>query len=931
MAQPVWITESQLGNFVSQTTLNFNVIAEPVFPATQISYSLSSGSLPPGISLASTGFLSGTITSTSSTLYNFVITATDNLGNSSANTFLMNVTVRPIQPTWVTPTGSIGSYPSQIALAFNFQATAASPATITSYTIITGTLPNGLTFSSNGLLSGTPTILPQEQIFSFVIRATDSNNAIRDRLFTMTISGSALPNLLTPDGNILETFDSVWVELPITYNNPIATNPITFRLLEGTLPPGLEINEFGIIRGYANKPVVTVNLASVTTAATLTSSINNFITCLTTINFKVGRPIVFSGTVFGGITAGQTYYIKSIESPTEFTITATQNGSTLLLTTGTGNMTATLPATSIGQPTIRTFSFSVKLESPLGNDIGNYSINVINQNTPVSQGGPGYPSNTRIPSILNTRPTTYNITQSNPYFGYYILPSNNGSTYAPTSPAPLGNYQSDNFFAFKIIGLDFDGDDISYEFANLPFWMTGNSATGWITGTPSFTLTNISQFNFNVAVYKTSNSTIRSAYFAFTLLVEKDVSNTVVWITPSDLGILYNGTVSTKSVLAEADVSLQYRLINGTTLPASLSLLSNGEITGYVQYQPTENLLPADTNTQFTFTVEAYSPTFPLISNVKTFTVTVNQQFEQPTDILYIKATPSIEDRIYIDSLLDNVTIFPEELLYRPNDPYFGKAQNVIYEHAYGIYASDIQEYIAAVTLNHYWRNITLGELETAVAKDENGNVIYEVVYSKVIDNLVNPQGISVSSQINWPRSIDLSLGPYYTSVTNIFTSFVNVLGQEYYTSLTSGFANTLYPNSLYNMRNRVASIIGQEYDSKLLPLWMTSQQANGSTLGYTQAWVICYTKPNCAQIIKDNINTLWVDFLGRPNKLNAINFQIDRFTVNKSITYNYDNNTNPPNWTGLPSATPVPDPIDSKDFYVLFPRKTILPDEPQY
>jgi hypothetical protein len=126
-------------------------------------------------------------------------------------------------------------------------------------------------------------------------------------------------------------------------------------------------------------------------------------------------------------------------------------------------------------------------------------------------------------------------------------------------------------------------------------------------------------------------------------------------------------------------------------------------------------------------------------------------------------------------------------------------------------------------------------------------------------------------------------------------------------------------------MRNRVSQVLGQEFDSRLLPLWMTSQQANGSTLGYTQAWVICYTKPGFSETIKNNIVNNW------NHTLNEINFQIDRFTVNKSATYNYDNNLTPPAWTRLPSGTPVPDPLDSKDFYVLFPRQTILPDESQY
>ena len=146
-----------------------------------------------------------------------------------------------------------------------------------------------------------------------------------------------------------------------------------------------------------------------------------------------------------------------------------------------------------------------------------------------------------------------------------------------------------------------------------------------------------------------------------------------------------------------------------------------------------------------------------------------------------------------------------------------------------------------------------------------------------------------------------------------------------YYTSLTPGFARVLYPNSLYNMRNRVADVLGQEFDSRLLPQWMTSQQANGSTLGYTQAWVICYTKPGLANAIKTTIETTW------PFTLNQINFRIDRFSVNKSITYDYNNGTQPPAWTGLPSATPVPDPLDSNDFYVLFPQQTVLPNNTQY
>lgn len=831
------------------------------------------------------------------------------------------------QPVWNTPSGALGTYPAGLSATYTLSASAVSPAVTVTYSLLSGSLPAGFTISSLGIISGTPSLVTMETVSTFAVRATDNLGNIRDRTFSMAVTGSAIPYFNIPEGNILSTNDSIWIDLPITYVNPDTTNPVTINLLEGILPPGLEINQEGIIRGYAEPPTVNVTVPSVTTAATVTET-TNIITCLSTTGFTLGRPVTFTGTsMFGGLEEGVTYYVKSIINGTSFTISTTPNGPTLNLLSGTGFMTVTLAAISVGQPTIRTYNFTLQLDSPLGTDITAYSITVINQNTPISQGGPGYPINTRIPVILNTRPETYNIA-NNAYYGYYVLPPADSpyNTYPLTTSAFIGTIKSNNYFAFKIIGKDFDNNELTYIYSGLPLGLTGNSSTGWITGTPGISSEGLNQYSFSVAVYKIANPAIQSAFISFSFNLSNEINGDITWVTPSDLGSIFNGTVSTKSVLATSDVELQYRITSGS-LPPNLTLLSNGEITGYVANQPTSSVLEQFTETDFTFTIEAYSPQYPIIKQDRTFTLTVVQEYNQPTDVLYIKAAPSIVDRRIIDTLLDSDTLIPPAYLYRPDDVYFGKATDVVYEHAYGIYASDIAEYIAAVTRNHYWRNITLGEIKTAQAKDDNDNVIYEVVYSQVIDNLQNPQGVSVSESIYWPNQIDLGLGPWYTSVTNIFTSYASIQNQDYYTSLSPGYTRTLYPNSLFNMRTRVSQVLGQEYDSRLLPQWMTSQQADGSTLGYTQAWVICYTKPGFAETIKNNINTLWVQPDGLPYSLNMINFRIDRFSVDKSITYNYDKNITPPAWTGLPSATPVPDPLDSKDFYVLFPRQTILPD----
>ena len=573
-----------------------------------------------------------------------------------------------------------------------------------------------------------------------------------------------------------------------------------------------------------------------------------------------------------------------------------------------------------GVPTVQTYSFTVKLESPLGTDIETYSITVRNQNAPIAQGGLSLPPNARTPVILNTRPETYEITDNTPYYGYYVFPENStGNTYAPTQLAYIGKFASDNVFNFKIIGKDFDNNNILYSFADLPLGLTGDATTGWITGTPVIADNTISQFNFSVAVYKTVPSVI-SSYYNFSIKITNNIEGDVVWITPSDLGTIENSSISTLSVQAESDTSIEYRLVGGS-LPPNLTLLSNGEITGIVAYQPTNTLLNEDATTTFNFSVEAFSSLFPVVNSTKTFTLTVVQTYTQPTDTLYIKCTPDVEDRDLIKELLNSEQLIPTEYLYRPDDQNFGKATNVTYVHAYGIFANSVDAYIAAVTKNHYWRNLTLGELKTAVAKNDQGEVIYEVVYSSVIDNLINPEGVSVSKELTWPRNINLNLGPWYTSVTNLYSSYENL-----YTSLTPGTARTLYPNSLPNMREQVGDVLGQEFNFRLYPLWMISQQSNGSTLGFTPAWVICYTKPGYAEIIKNNIENNWKNYLGDTITLNQINFKIDRFIVDKELTYDYDTSTE--EWTGLPSATPVPDPRDSENFFVLFPRETILPDE---
>jgi len=865
-------------------------------------------------------------------------------------------------PDWVTPAGSIGAFPSQVPMTFTFVATPELPATSITYTILSGSIPTGLSLNSEtGVLSGTPATVGEDTTYNFAVRATDDylgdTQRILDRTFSMIISGVATPEFTTPTGTILNSNDSVWRELQIEYTNPVTTNPISIRKIQGSLPPGLEINEAGLIRGYPEPPIISINYSKVDTSVLAIAS--NVLTVLSTTGFVKERPIIFTGAVYGDIVANRTYYVKDILSATTFTISSARGGTEEVLVDGVGTFGASLPQIQTGEPTIQTYSFTLELSSPLGNALESYNIVIANQNAPISAGGPGFPGNSRIPSILNTRPATFDVAANDPTnYGYYVFPNDDVNiTYSPNEEANIGTFQSGEYFSWRMLGKDFDGNALEYQYTDLPLGLVGDSVTGWITGTPTIAGDSISNYAFSVNVRKASFTSIQSSVFKFQMTVTNDILGIVTWKTPSDLGKINNSETSILSVSATSDVGLNYRVTSGT-LPPNLQLLDNGEISGKVAYQPNNVFTEPNAQTPFTFTIEAYSPLYPVVQSSRTFTLTVVQEFTQPTDTLYIRCVPNVADRNIIKGLLTNTTLIPTADLYRPEDVNFGKADNITYEHAYGIYASDFEEYVAAIDKNHYWRYITLGELKTAVAKNSAGEIVYEVVYSDIQDNLINPKGKSVSKDILWPRNIPLNKGPWYTSVTDIYTSYIDTTPEglqlqteetfeeqliiseselflltetsqpKYYTSLTPGYARALYPNSLPNMRDRTGENLGQEFDFRLLPEWMTSQQANGSTLGYTTAWVIAYCKPGTANKIKNNIETLWLDPTGKPYTLNTINFQLDRITVDKSTTFDYDNNVSPPAWTGLPSASPEPSPIDSEDFHVLFPRRTILPDE---
>jgi hypothetical protein len=91
---------------------------------------------------------------------------------------------------------------------------------------------------------------------------------------------------------------------------------------------------------------------SYTTTAITTYSGNNTVEVASIANMVSGLPIVFTGSVFGNITANATYYIGNIASISQITITSLPGGAIYAVANGTGSMTATF--SNSGQQVINT-------------------------------------------------------------------------------------------------------------------------------------------------------------------------------------------------------------------------------------------------------------------------------------------------------------------------------------------------------------------------------------------------------------------------------------------------------------------------------------------------------------------------------------------------------------------------------------------------
>lgn len=725
------------------------------------------------------------------------------------------------QPVWVTPAGSLGTIPEGVFYQTPLVAVEPELEGTVFYQLLAGNLPAGMQIQQTGLLLGIPQAVANIQGVPAQV-SRDVTSKFTVRAFTETVP----PRIR--DRTFELTVNGQDVPQWITPPGQIA------QFFDGTLVRNLAVEYTDV----DPDDVVTVKLIAGELPPGLTISekgiISGFILPTAPIDATAG---------YGRDRQGYDVY------PFDFTTRSINKNFEFVLEVSDGK---------VGGSSLRTFSIFIWSRSLMSAD----TTEVTADNTFVTADTVDYYT----PVIIN-------------------------------EPGLIAQARNDNWFAYKFNAIDLDDTAVQYTITSSSpaplssIGLTLDLNTGWLYGyIPNLGVTSLI-YTFTVVAFQREDYANRSDPVTFALEIIGPIDSEIIWDTPSDLGSIFNGSTSMFYVKATnvGGLELQYRLLSGSdsNLPQGLQLLPSGEIAGRVSF----NTFALDSGTttfdvtrengadpttfdmKHTFTVNAYSSN-GLVNVSKTFSITVIREYNEPYQNLYIQAMPPLDDRVLISGLLQNSDIFNPEYLYRPQDPYFGVAKAVVYNHAFGLTASTQEEYYSALFENHYLKTLVLGEIETAQATDSAGNVIYEVVYSRVVDNLVNNEGQSVDKEVLLPFPVDDK--------------------------------DSVFPNSLVNMRDQVIDTVGQV--SNILPLWMLSKQKNGAVLGFTPAWVLAYTKPGRAEQIAYYIKTQF------GSQLNLVDFEVDRYEVDEFLTKHW----NPVTDQWVPSP-PTLTTFDSGSTYATF------------
>ncbi len=446
---------------------------------TPYKWTITSGTLPAGLSMNSAGVISGTPTATGVGTTNLTFLLTD----SGTATALTATTTLGLTIDAAPAIGFTGTVPAtaNYNVAYTGSAAASGGAGALTYSISAGALPTGLTLNAaTGAITGTPTATGT---FGFTVKAADAFGDSLTKVYSVVVSYAAV--VVTPVSLPTGYDGSLYTQSTLTATGGSGTG-YTFALANGTvLPLGLNLSAAGVISGT---PTAT-GTTNFTVKATDSASNSG------TGNFSI---LVNAGVT---ITTGLTL-------PTGYV---------------NGNYSQTLAATG-GSGTGYTWKVTNGSNLPAGLTLSTAGVL---SGKPTATGTPSF-SITATDSVGNTASATFSMTISaGVTVNVPTLPAGYpGTSYPLTTVTASGGTNTGFVFTWAAASG-----------STLPAGLSLGSNTGNITGTP----TNATSASVVSSVVVTATDSIgNQASTTVSITIEASVAITTATLNPGTISTAYS-------------------------------------------------------------------------------------------------------------------------------------------------------------------------------------------------------------------------------------------------------------------------------------------------------------------------------------------------------------------------------------------------------
>lgn len=283
-----------------------------------------------------------------------VLAATETVRTGGATASLSPPVITTTSPL---PQASVGA-------AYSQEMQAIGTGTLT-FTLQSGTLPTGLTLSTAGVLSGTPTTA---QTQTFTVRVTDAASSLTDdKVLALTVNSTYTAPTITTT-----TVPNATLSVPytVTLARTAGLAPFTWSVASGTVTPGLTLSEAGVLSGTPSAVgisnfTVQVNdaLNGIDTQALTLTVVTNALPCGRTPSFQKQEAYIFRRptpptTTQPDCAALNDIWINSSVNPAQFNLITGTTGGIVTVTpiggggTSTHNLLSATHADTVVEPVV---------------------------------------------------------------------------------------------------------------------------------------------------------------------------------------------------------------------------------------------------------------------------------------------------------------------------------------------------------------------------------------------------------------------------------------------------------------------------------------------------------------------------------------------------------------------------------------------------